>query len=106
MQAQISHAAATYTARRELFLACLARQGVEAHGASGLNVWVPVKDEAGTVGALTQRGWVVAPGDPYRLAGSSPGVRVTTATLAADEAVRLAGDIAEVLAPAGFSRSG
>jgi DNA-binding transcriptional MocR family regulator len=106
VQAQISHAAATYSARRELFLACLAREGVDAHGASGLNVWVPVKDEAGTVGALTQRGWVVAPGDPYRLAGSSPGVRVTTATLAADEAVRLAGDIAEVLAPAGFSRSG
>ena len=47
--------------------------GVPASGASGLNVWVPVDDEAGVVGALLQRGWVVAPGAPYRLAGSSPG---------------------------------
>ena len=53
-----------------------------------------------------QRGWVVAPGAPYRLAGSAPGIRVTTATLTGPEAERLAADLAEVLAPAGFSRSG
>jgi hypothetical protein len=53
-----------------------------------------------------QRGWVVAAGQPYRLAGSPSAVRVTTATLLADEAERLAGDLADVLAPAGFSRTG
>jgi hypothetical protein len=53
-----------------------------------------------------QRGWVVAPGAPYRLAGASPGIRVTTATLAEQEADRLASDLAEVLAPSLFSRSG
>ena len=79
---------------------------MRAHGASGLNVWVPVEDETGTVGALMQRGWVVAPGAPYRLPGGSPGVRVTTAALERREAERLAGDLADVLAPAGFSRSG
>ena len=77
-----------------------------AHGASGLNVWIPVQDEAGTVSALMQRGWVLAPGAPYRLAGAAPGVRVTTATLSEQEAPRLAHDLAEVLAPSGFSRSG
>jgi DNA-binding transcriptional MocR family regulator len=106
VQAQTARAAATYAERRERLLARLACRGVEAHGASGLNVWVPVDDEAGTVGALMQRGWVVAAGQPYRLAGSPSAVRVTTATLLADEAERLASDLADVLAPAGFSRSG
>ena len=57
------------------------RAGSPAHGASGLNVWIPVHEEAGAVGALLQRGWVVAPGAPYRLPGSAPAIRVTTATL-------------------------
>jgi hypothetical protein len=69
-------------------------------------VWVPVGEEAGAVGALLQRGWVVAPGAPYRLAGSEPAIRVTTATLGRSEAGRLAGDIAAVLAGTGASRSG
>jgi DNA-binding transcriptional MocR family regulator len=106
VQAQISHASSVYAERREGLLASLAGQGVQARGASGLNVWVPVADEAGTVGALMARGWVVASGAPYRLAGSEPGIRVTTATLTAEEASRLALDLAEVLAPTGFSRSG
>jgi DNA-binding transcriptional MocR family regulator len=106
VQAQIARASATYTERRERLIACLAGHGVRAHGASGLNVWIPVGDEAGAVGALMQRGWVLAPGAPYRLAGSSPAIRVTSATLTAPEAARLARDISEVLAPAAFSRSG
>jgi DNA-binding transcriptional MocR family regulator len=106
VQAQVSRASATYAERRERFLASLGSRGVAAHGASGLNVWVPVDDEAGVVGALLQRGWVVAPGAPYRLSGSSPAVRVTTATLTGLEAERLAEDLADLLAPSGFSRSG
>jgi len=102
----VAHASTTYTARREHLLGCLAHASVRAHGASGLNVWIPVQEEAGTVGALMQRGWVLAPGAPYRLPGAQPGVRVTTATLTEHEAARLAGDIAEVLAPSAFSRSG
>jgi DNA-binding transcriptional MocR family regulator len=106
VQAQVTHASAVYAERRERLLACLASSGVRAHGASGLNVWVPVEDEAGVVGALIQRGWVVAAGAPYRIAGSSPAIRVTSATLTGLEAERLAADLADVLAPAGFSRSG
>jgi DNA-binding transcriptional MocR family regulator len=102
----IDRASATYAGRREGFLARLAERGVPASGASGLNVWVPVDDETGVVGALLQRGWVVAPGVPYRLAGSPPAIRVTISTLGEQDAVRLAGDLAEVLAPAGASRSG
>jgi DNA-binding transcriptional MocR family regulator len=106
VQALVVRASETYATRRERLLAELDRNAVRGHGASGLNVWIPVAEEAGTIGALMQRGWVVAPGEPYRLAGSAPAIRVTTATLTAPEAVKLAGDIAQVLAPSAFSRSG
>ncbi len=106
VQALVARASATYAQRRERLLACLEREGVRAHGASGLNVWIPVHEEAGAIGALMQRGWVLAPGAPYRLSGVSPGIRVTTATLTEPEAARLAGDLAEVLAPVLVSRSG
>ncbi len=99
-------AAATYAARRERLLHALAREGVRASAASGLNVWVPVEDETGVVGALSERGWVVAPGAPYRLAASPPAIRITIATLAEDESARLAREVAEVCAPARAARAG
>ncbi len=106
VQALVARASATYAQRRERLLGELDRNGVPAHGASGLNVWIPVREEAGTVGALMQRGWVVAPGEPYRLPGSSPAIRVTSATLTEREAARLADDVADILAPSAFSRVG
>ncbi len=106
VRAQIARARAAYAERRVRFLACLRGNGVQALGASGLNVWIPVAEETGVVAALLQRGWVVAPGMPYRLTGSSPAIRVTIATLSESESERLAGDISEVLAPARSSRSG
>jgi len=101
-----ARAAMTYTARRERLLEALAREGVQASAVSGLNVWVPVGDETGVVGALSGRGWVVAPGAPYRLAASPPAIRITIATLVEDECGRLAGDLAEVCAPARAARAG
>jgi DNA-binding transcriptional MocR family regulator len=106
VQALVVRTSRTYTQRREHLLACLAREGVRAHGSSGLNVWIPVPEEAATVGALMQRGWVLAPGAPYRLPGSQPGVRATIATLTAVQAARLSRDLADILAPSTFSRSG
>jgi DNA-binding transcriptional MocR family regulator len=105
-QALIRRASATYAERRELFLRCLGDLGVPGVGASGLNVWIPVDDETGVVGALLQRGWVVAAGAPYRLVGSSPAVRVTISTLCEPDTGRLAADLADVLAPARSSRTG
>ena len=105
-QAQIVRASAVYAERRERFLECLDDRGVAASGASGLNVWVAVDDETGVVGALLQRGWVLAPGTPYRLSGSQPAVRVTIATLSESESPALAADLADVLAPARATRSG
>ncbi|WP_280697086.1 aminotransferase class I/II-fold pyridoxal phosphate-dependent enzyme [Kitasatospora sp. GP82] len=98
--APVREVAATYRARRDALLAALAAYGIEAHGASGLNVWVPVPDEPGVVAALVQLGWVVAPGARYRLQ-SPPAVRITTAALMPGEAARLAADLAGVLRSSG-----
>jgi DNA-binding transcriptional MocR family regulator len=104
--ALVRRASRTYARRREGFLRCLERRGISASGSSGLNVWIPVGDETSVVGALLQRGWVVAPGAAYRLAGSSPALRVTIATLSAGEAERLAGDLQDALGSAGAGRTG
>ncbi len=103
---QLRRAGEVYAARRAALLTALAQRGIAAQGASGLNVWLPVADEASALGALLERGWVVAPGAPYRLQASPPAVRVTIATLEEDEAERLAGDVAAALAPAAWVRSG
>lgn len=99
-------AAATYSARREHLLQALASHGLRVSARSGLNVWLEVEDEAGVVGALSQRGWVVAPGAPYRLGSARPAIRVTTATLEQPEAELLAADIAAVCEPARAARAG
>jgi DNA-binding transcriptional MocR family regulator len=103
---QVARASAAYAHRRQLLLERLCEHGIHAHGVSGLNVWVPVAEEAVAVAALLQRGWVVAPGLPYRLADAVPAIRVTTATLTDAEAERLARDMAAVLVEDGSNRSG
>jgi DNA-binding transcriptional MocR family regulator len=88
-----AHAADVYTARRDALIAALAERGVPSHGRSGLNVWVPVREEAPIVGALLDAGWGVLAGERFRLA-TPPGIRVTVATLD----VGLAGEVADIIA--------
>lgn len=93
----VAGAADTYTTRREALGAALARHGIPSHGMSGLNVWVPVRDESAVVNGLRTHGWWTAAGTRFRIA-SPPAVRVTTATLTPDESTVLARDFADVLA--------
>jgi DNA-binding transcriptional MocR family regulator len=101
-----AHAAEVYGRRRRALLERLRELGVAARGRSGLNVWIPVADEAAVVAALLQRGWAVAPGAPYRVGDSAPAIRVTTAALEEQEAAELASDLAAVLNASELSRSG
>jgi DNA-binding transcriptional MocR family regulator len=102
----IDAAAGTYAQRRLALVEALRRRGLEAEGASGLNVWLPVGDEAATVAALLARGWAVAGGARYKLHERGGAIRITTAALDPADAERLAGDLAAVLAPATAIRSG
>jgi DNA-binding transcriptional MocR family regulator len=86
----------TYWSRRSLLIDALAQYGIDAQGRSGLNVYVPVAEEAVAVTGLLQRGWAVMACERWRLK-SPPAIRVTTATLTADEAEPLAADIAAAI---------
>lgn len=94
--ALMERAKKVYSARRSALIAALRERGVEASGATGLNVWIPVRDEAAAVSGLMSKGWAVRPGARYRLQ-SGPSIRVTIAQLQEKNAAGLAGDIANVL---------
>lgn len=85
----LARAERVYGERRRALVSALAARGIPAGGDSGLGVWVPLADEAATVGELQARGWAVSPGERYRIR-SAPGIRVTTADLEPAEAERLA----------------
>ncbi|WP_037674741.1 aminotransferase class I/II-fold pyridoxal phosphate-dependent enzyme [Streptomyces globisporus] len=88
-----------YAERRATLIGALGAYRIRAVGASGLNVWVPVRDESAVVNGLRTQGWWVAAGARFRIA-APPAVRITTATLAPADALRLAADFAEVLGDA------
>ncbi|HTJ68061.1 MAG TPA: aminotransferase class I/II-fold pyridoxal phosphate-dependent enzyme [Actinospica sp.] len=92
----LAKAAETYAANREALISELARRGVEAHGETGLNVWIPVPDETAAATGLLARGWAVAPGSWFRVR-SNPGIRVTIAGLRLDEITPLAEAVAGAL---------
>jgi DNA-binding transcriptional MocR family regulator len=103
---RVALAGTLYAERREGLIGALADRSVAAQGSSGLNVWVEVGDEAASMAALLARGWVVAPGARYKLTSPANAIRITSAALAAEQADRLADDLAAVLSPAPVSRSG
>ncbi|MFJ3585787.1 aminotransferase class I/II-fold pyridoxal phosphate-dependent enzyme [Streptomyces sp. NPDC090127] len=93
---------AAYAERRAALVDALDSYGVRSaggSGAGGLNVWVPVRDESAVVNGLRTRGWWVAAGARFRIAAPTA-VRITTATLDAAAARRLASDFADVLGEA------
>jgi DNA-binding transcriptional MocR family regulator len=95
-RALVSRAQETYALRRNALVRELGDRGIEAHGASGMNVWVPVRDESAVVNGLRSYGWWVAAGARFRLS-AGPGVRITAAELEPADAERLASDFAGVL---------
>ncbi|MGW7267862.1 aminotransferase class I/II-fold pyridoxal phosphate-dependent enzyme [Streptomyces sp. NPDC054842] len=95
-RASVARAGESYGQRRSALAGELAKHGVQAHGVSGMNLWVPVRDESAVVNGLRSYGWWVAAGARFRLA-SGPGVRISVADLEPADAVRLASDFAAVL---------
>ena len=101
---RLREAERTYGERRQALLDALAAQGIAGYGRSGMNVWVPVADEDGVAASLLREGWAVAKGARFRIR-SEPAVRITTASLAPDEAPALARALARALRPGGRSQS-
>ena len=77
------------------------RRIIAVKAPSGLNVWVPVPDEAAVVRSMLDAGYAVAAGARFRIA-TAPAVRITTAALPE----RRAAAVARALESACASRSG
>jgi DNA-binding transcriptional MocR family regulator len=95
---RLARAGEIYAQRRLAALAALRERGIEARGASGFNLWIPLRDEAHVVRTLAESGWAVAAGERFRLR-APPGIRVTISTLQPPDAARFAADLAVVLRP-------
>ncbi|MDP4503966.1 aminotransferase class I/II-fold pyridoxal phosphate-dependent enzyme [Nonomuraea turcica] len=97
--------AASYAERRDGLVAALAARGVAAHGRTGLNVWVPVPDEAAAITGLLARGWAAAPGARNRVA-TPPALRLTVSPLRPEDIAPLADDVAAAVHPPSRGRYG
>ncbi|GAB2762364.1 aminotransferase class I/II-fold pyridoxal phosphate-dependent enzyme [Terrabacter koreensis] len=94
---QIASARAEYARRRELVVTRLAEHGIPVPGSDGLNIWVPVRDEAAAVLRLASHGIAVTPGSPFSVepvSGPAGHVRVTTGLVRHDH-VEVADLVAE-----------
>ncbi len=74
----LATASIAYARRRAVVVDTLVAAGSEVHGRSGMNVWVPVDDEARVVAGMLRQGYAVRSGARFRLA-SPPGIRVSVA---------------------------
>ncbi len=95
---RLTQAEKIYAKRRAALRDALAAHDIASRGKSGLNIWIPVDEEAAVVQALRDLGWAVVAGERFRLR-SRPGIRVTTARLDPNDALRFAEDLSRVLQP-------
>ncbi len=80
----VDEAAVIYRNRRQRLITTLAAAGIEATGASGLQVWIPVADEQAVADTLRDAGIAIRVGAAYRRS-TPPAVRVTVASLDDDQ---------------------
>lgn len=100
-----STATKKYQQRRDALTTPLAAAGISAQGTSGMNVWVPVEDEAAVVAGMQRRGYAIRSGARYRM-DAKPGVRITTASSDLKELDAVAEALIDVLSVGTFTRSG
>lgn len=101
-QGAIARARSEYARRRRLVVDRLAARGILVPGGDGLNIWVPVQDEAAAVLAMSSHGITVTPGTPFAVHRAERGghIRVTTALLVTDHE-----QIADLIAEAATASS-
>jgi DNA-binding transcriptional MocR family regulator len=82
VEAEVEHAAHTYRQRWMAMHNALTERGIPIIAGSGLNMWLPVRDETVATVALAANGIGVAPGRPFRVAADrNPHLRITTSVI-------------------------
>lgn len=101
---QLGRASDAYAERRQVVVDVFGEAGLEIHGRSGLNVWVPVEDEAQVVSGMERRGIAVRSGARYRQI-SRPGVRVSVARADRSVLTEAAAALVELVRARSISRA-
>lgn len=97
---EVQAARETYARRRNALVAALDCRGVHVGGTDGINIWIPVADEATALVQLAAEGVVVAPGRAFILLPEYPDhIRVTAGLVPEEDAEA----IADILATAALS---
>lgn len=100
--ATVEAAGREYARRRGLLVQALAERGVSVGGCEGMNVWVPVQDEAAAIVRLASQGVAVSAGAPYHVLPEAQGhVRVTSGLVRSGHA-EVADRIAEAARTVGW----
>ena len=82
-RAEAQQAQREYGRRRAALVDRLARRDVEVGGTDGINIWVPVHDEAATLVRLASQGIGATPGSPFAVLPDMPAhIRVTCGLVA------------------------
>ncbi len=92
---QVRHARTEYGRRRAALVTALAEFDVALSCPDGINLWLPVADEAAALVRLASRGIGAAAGGPFAaIAGAEPHLRITVG-LVADRHQELARELAD-----------
>lgn len=93
--ALVARARDEYARRRAVLVTELADHGIEVDGSEGLNIWVPVRDEAAAIVRLASQGIGVSPGAPFAVLPEGRGFVRVTVGLVPDHHADLAARLAE-----------
>ncbi|UXY14947.1 aminotransferase class I/II-fold pyridoxal phosphate-dependent enzyme [Chitiniphilus purpureus] len=96
-------AGACYAERHAALVAALAARGLAALPGGGLNVWLPLADDAMAAQALAARGYLVRTGDAFRVTRRLGALRITSAALSGEETAAFAAVLAECLGGLGVA---
>ena len=99
MLARVAKAGRDYAQRCQRVQAALRERGIATPAVmDGLNLWLPLaQDSQPLVLAMAQRGWQLRAGEVFAVQPGVHGVRITTASLSAADARRLAVDLQQAL---------
>lgn len=88
-----------YALRRESLIEALRAEGIAAlQPCDGLNVWVPLRDDATRVAqALARLGWLVRTGEAFAIGAPVQALRITASTLEPADAARFAAQLGRCL---------
>lgn len=106
VRSRLKEATRRYDERRHDLARLLGERGIDSHGRSGLNLWIPVPDESVAIARCLDAGFAIRAGEAFRLQAPTA-VRVTTARLDHGRAQDVAAAIhAAVASSSSATRSG